>query len=65
MKVTKLPVTTKLQSQMLDYIMRVINSKGEVVEALRFRGYSGTAMWDEESFIRVKYPKSQGFSIDW
>ena len=65
MQVIKLPITTKLQSKMLDYILRVFDSQGNVVEALRFKGYSGHSMWDEEYFIKTQYPKEKGFTIDW
>jgi hypothetical protein len=65
MKVTKLRKNSKLQSKMLDYILRVIDSKGKVVEAWRFQGYSGHSMWDEETYFKRRYPKDQGFSIEW
>ena len=65
MKVTKLRTNTRLQSQMLDYILRVIDSKGKVIEAWRFKGYSGHSMWDEETFFKRRYPISEGYSIEW
>jgi hypothetical protein len=65
MKVTKLRTNTRLQSQMLDYILRVIDSKGKVIEAWRFKGYSGHSMWDEETFFKRRYPSSEGYSIEW
>ena len=65
MKVTKLRTTTKLQSKMLDYILRVVDSKDKVVEAWRFQGYSGHSMWDVETSFKHKYPKSKGYSIEW
>jgi hypothetical protein len=50
---------------MLDYILRVIDSKGKVIEAWRFKGYSGHSMWDEETFFKRRYPISEGYSVEW
>ena len=65
MEMTKLPNDTKLQSEMLNYILRVINAKGEVVEAWQYKGYSGHSMWDSEKFFKDMYPKEKGYTIDW
>ena len=64
-KVIKLPKSTKLQSQMLNYIVRVINSKGKVVEAWQYEGYSGHSMWDIVCDFRHAFPQEKGYTIDW
>lgn len=64
-KVNKLPLDTKLQSQMLNYIVRVIDSKGEIVEVWQYEGYSGNSMWDIVCDFRHAFPKEKGFTIEW
>jgi hypothetical protein len=64
-KVIRLPNDTKLQSQMLNYILKVMDEKGEVVEAWQYEGYSGHAMWDVESDYKRLFPKEKGYTIDW
>jgi len=63
--VTRLPNDTKLQSQMLEYILRVLDKEGKVVEAWKYKGYSGHSMWDVESWFYQAYPKKDGYTIDW
>jgi hypothetical protein len=50
---------------MLNYILRVMDEKGEVVEAWQYKGYSGHAMWDVESDYKTLFPKESGYTIDW
>ena len=64
-KVIRLPNDTKLESQMLNYILKVMDEKGEVVEAWKYKGYSGHAMWDVESDYKRLFPKESGYTIDW
>lgn len=64
-KVTQLPLNTELQSQMMDYIIRVFDKDGNVVEVWRYQGYSGHSMWDVEAGFRHEFPKERGFTIDW
>jgi hypothetical protein len=64
-KVIRLPNDTKLESQMLNYILRVMDEKGEVVEAWQYKGYSGHAMLDVESDYKTLFPKESGYTIDW
>ena len=64
-KIIRLPNDTKLESQMLNYILKVIDEKGEVVEAWQYEGYSGYVMWDVESDYKRLFPKESGYTIDW
>jgi hypothetical protein len=64
-KIIRLPNDTKLESQMLNYILKVMDEKGEVVEAWQYEGYSGHAMWDVESDYKRLFPKESGYTIDW
>ena len=64
-KIIRLPNDTKLESQMLNYILKVMDEKGEVVEAWQYEGYSGHAMWDVESDYKRLFPKENGYTIDW
>ena len=52
-------------SQMLDYVIVVRDKKGKFVEAARYQGYSGHAMWDVEDDWRNQYPRNKGFTIEW
>jgi hypothetical protein len=63
--VTKLPANTEIQSQMLDYVVRIYDANNEIVEVWRYEGYSGNSMWDEERHFYKLYPKHKGYRIDW
>ena len=52
-------------SRMLDYTIVVRDKKGKFVEAARYEGYSGHAMWDVEDGWRNQYPRDKGFTIEW
>ena len=43
----------------------IIKKNGEFVRCIQYTGMSGTAMMDVASEMRRKYPKEQGYTVDW
>ena len=43
----------------------LIKKNGEFVRCIQYTGMSGTAMMDVAYDLRKKYPKEQGYTVDW
>jgi hypothetical protein len=43
----------------------LVKKNGEFVRCIQYTGMSGTAMMDVAYDLRRKYPKEQGYTVDW
>jgi hypothetical protein len=48
-----------------EYILTIRDADNNLIEEIKYTGMSGNAMMNEVFCLRVKYPVSAGFIIDW
>ena len=51
-------------SRMLDYYVNIYHM-GVFQHSIRYEGFSGTAMQEEITELRVRFPLAQGYSLEW